>query len=751
MKNIRKGLATLVVSVVLFVCMIGASSLGVLAYNEEKPATLYTEEFSAKYEKETVYSIGVRLSADSNVSSFSLDVGFPGCVDVKRIEVGDIGNADNAVFEGNYENGMVRVAYSSATEIKEDCLLFTVYFTIPEPVNMETTMYVNNMQFTNMSAEHVDINVNFGRFIIGEGGVTLVKGDVNGDGVIGLDDLVIIQRSIVNSNYRLTKEQFNTADVDNNGCVDIFDCQYIQMFLIGKISSFDDIGGGSSDTKVYYYKLHFIVDGKVAEVIDLAVPEGAYIGEFINNEYGRRYTINGLYMDENKEKVFDDRMANESDQGTAIYGDVTLNSGYTINVSGVVRFKDGETKIVYSQDVFVADGAILGKELIDFVKVDGLDFIGYYADPDGKESYSEAMPVTSNMKVYLIFDEAYSQPEQISISVIMYMDIDGEYLSFNGDYSYVEAGTVISDKYNSDSLNTALVKFEGLYYDDKFEKPVNDTDTVSSSMTLYAKFTKLNIGGTYNLYQNVEDSEGNSTRVLAGSITLTDDGAATIRMGENVIEAKWANLNDQLYISINEKHSIMMRIYYDAEKVTEIELFYDFDGNGYETLDTLVAIAGTYDIDTSTLTADGTPINISYQLNLFDNGVFSVVLAGKFSLTGTYKIKDGNIVVCHMMGSPQYFALDLESKTASAYQPESYSFEFAVVDSESKETLTNGSSDLTEDVDLYSHYEDFLKHGYSISKTIDRIVYISEDGTETEISRGTTYSQNFKRIVVYVK
>ena len=66
-------------------------------------------------------------------------------------------------------------------------------------------------------------------------------GDVNDNGYVDLNDIEIIQNSMVNPGAPLTAEQFEVADINRDGKVSIRDCQYIQNYLIGRIDSLDDI------------------------------------------------------------------------------------------------------------------------------------------------------------------------------------------------------------------------------------------------------------------------------------------------------------------------------------------------------------------------------------------------------------------------------------------------------------------------------------------------------------------------------
>ncbi|MCQ2465622.1 MAG: family 43 glycosylhydrolase [Oscillospiraceae bacterium] len=65
-----------------------------------------------------------------------------------------------------------------------------------------------------------------------------VKGDLDGDEKIGISDLVLLKSGIINS-FRSNGEKKN-ADVDQSREVNAADAQYLQEYLLGKITEFPD-------------------------------------------------------------------------------------------------------------------------------------------------------------------------------------------------------------------------------------------------------------------------------------------------------------------------------------------------------------------------------------------------------------------------------------------------------------------------------------------------------------------------------
>jgi uncharacterized repeat protein (TIGR02543 family) len=73
--------------------------------------------------------------------------------------------------------------------------------------------------------------------VVSAGAAESMLGDVNGDGVIDVRDVVLVQRHILGK-ITLTAEQFKAADINGDGLVDARDVTLIMQHTIGKISTF---------------------------------------------------------------------------------------------------------------------------------------------------------------------------------------------------------------------------------------------------------------------------------------------------------------------------------------------------------------------------------------------------------------------------------------------------------------------------------------------------------------------------------
>ena len=213
-------------------------------------AIIYAEEIKISTDDaklgEQVYSFTVSTSG-SAYSSFKMSIMMPGFVNVTEIvPCESLEWSENGVFESNVYGNNVNVSFSSPYNFSY-VDLFTVYFTVNDYSEQSAYLECYDYQFVNENIETIPAVFNIGRISISK---YIMMGDVNADMTVNLADLLIIQRSIVNDQFPLTEEQYIAADIDKNGIVDMIDCQYIQNFLVGKIGSLDNIGGGEVEPEL---------------------------------------------------------------------------------------------------------------------------------------------------------------------------------------------------------------------------------------------------------------------------------------------------------------------------------------------------------------------------------------------------------------------------------------------------------------------------------------------------------------------
>ena len=286
------------------------------------------------------YSIDVRLDS-AYVSSFEMSIRMPSFVDVTAVqESATLARMDaNGVFEYNVDNrGYVNVAYSSAVDFS-GITLFTVVFTVNDYTEQYEVIECASCQFVNSDIQEIYANVDLGYVAI-DGAESTVMGDVNGDNVVNLADLLIIQRSIVNPDYALTEEQFTVADIDKNGEINIIDCQYIQNYLVGKIDSLENVGQSS-------YTVGVLINDQNGNMLyqgSFEAQSGVLYAEYMTPifmELSKTYNITGNLSINSK--VYGAIDPESSGDGFVIKGDDEI-----VMVVNVEENSGEEKKIVYS-------------------------------------------------------------------------------------------------------------------------------------------------------------------------------------------------------------------------------------------------------------------------------------------------------------------------------------------------------------------------------------------------------------------
>ena len=201
--------------------------------------------FDGDFSEETVYRMTVSHSRTA-ISSFQMAFRMPYFVDVKNVYASDAlsNNGETAVFEWHTdEKGYVNVSYSSPYNVAETDL-FTVEFTLNSTNSAYENVECVYSEFVDENIKTVNAEIDLGYVSIGVAEI-IVMGDVNGDMIVNLADLLIIQRSIVNKGYALTDEQFAVADINRDGQISMVDCQYIQNFLVGKLDSLENVNSAT--------------------------------------------------------------------------------------------------------------------------------------------------------------------------------------------------------------------------------------------------------------------------------------------------------------------------------------------------------------------------------------------------------------------------------------------------------------------------------------------------------------------------
>ena len=470
MKNTKKLFVTLL-SLALAVVLFAAASVSTYAAEDFVYPTIpsivniSTEDMTidvSQYENggTPMHTLPV-VANGAGFSSFQLQIRLPDFVTIIDVRAGEtLANNENQVFESYYDNKdhQVNVTYSSAYNVS-DVVLFYVDFTLSD--YSEQMGYVEHMQsdFVNENAKTVSSMYNFGCIRVGEAKMGK-KGDVNFDGEVTLYDLLIIQRSMVNPSFALSDEQFRAADIDNNDKIDMTDCQYIQNFLVGKIGSLEDIGGGVPTEKTYEFKVYcYDAEGNFLCENTYTMRVGQSYRTLINKvntDMMRWYDVNGpLYFES---KIYGTFYSNDEDFNLSVTGQDVINAYFDIN----------------HEEPPVEDWI----EMVSLEK-------GIVGVTVGSDPYDLVAKICA-LKLTVCMSQSGEQQIAITKDMIRYEDVDlntvGEYyvpiaISVNGAYSEATVMVcVIEDKGDTEVLG---------YY--VFDETMGERTT----LTLYADGTLM--------------------------------------------------------------------------------------------------------------------------------------------------------------------------------------------------------------------------------------------------------------------
>ncbi len=241
---------------------------------------------SADATEPTALPVYLTIPEKIDVASYQLVIGLPDFVTVTSIGC-SYQNSEKCVFEAAVaEDGAVHVTFSSPYNIDGyEVNIFTIYMVANQDNEGVTgTPWLDESILTNTSTETVDCGFWFGDISVGEENLIL-KGDFDNDGNVTIRDVIAIQIKIVNMET-YTDYEFSVADIDNNGVIDIVDCQWIQLYLIGAVEDLNNpyIGGGTTDPEeimVYVY-VQNSATGETYDKSRVGVAVGTTYGEFYN-------------------------------------------------------------------------------------------------------------------------------------------------------------------------------------------------------------------------------------------------------------------------------------------------------------------------------------------------------------------------------------------------------------------------------------------------------------------------------------
>ncbi|MBQ8229666.1 MAG: hypothetical protein IJZ32_03105 [Clostridia bacterium] len=573
---------------------------------------LSTGNVETTYQEGVEYSLGVYLYANQPVASYQMEIEMPYFVEVTRIQ--DYVQNDTSAFTEKVDGNRISVAYSSAYDMNGGVTLFDIYFTITEEITATGWLCLNSCMFTNSNYAEVGVSASLGCISVTAEQVVVkqTKGDVNMDGMIDLQDIILTQQYIVGTSY-LNDEQYNRADINNDGMVNILDCQYMQGYLVGRLNSLENIGGVEDDKESAWYELHvYDMNGNHFETTKLEVPAGRDVYDCAKAYVSKRYSFNGLKVQENEDgsvSVYLD-MGGETD-------DVYLVELYAQSTDGTMAYIGGFS---------VGAGTYVYTLIEPYTYKDG--YAGCNVD--------EKSQIYSDMRIVLYYNTVNSGYE---VRIEYYCEMNGECLQMSSGWStYPEGESLL----NMVSAGEGFI-IEGVYYDADFTKEVTAEDVLTETVTLYVKMTSAPVTGTYEVVDRTWTEDGKEEVTSLGTAVFYEDGMANVIIDGESRTGEFVNFGDEIYVELGTYSQMVLSLYKG-----EVELEYYFDGSDLPVAEEYEKWAGEYKV----VDAEDDSFGSAYDLTLYSNGVFKMTMGIMFAI-GRYSF-DGDIIGLDIDGDVLY-------------------------------------------------------------------------------------------------
>lgn len=598
MKVARNKLTTIIVSIMLIISLFATNVATVFAADgmasTVSTSLIYAERCEYDYAEGQVMSYTVNYSGEA-FGSFQLTIS--GLNDLRNVEIDknfEYSNQnDMFMSEFDKENGILTANFSSAYSQNTYGSLFTVYFTVDQPeYNIELYPNLDYVAFYDEEANVIPVSSKLGEIIISvnaENPDNQVKGDVDGDQMVTLQDLLIIQRSLL-GNSSLNDTQYYLADVNSDGMVDIRDCQYIQKYLVGIIGSFDEIGGngGGDENKMYYLSIE-VYDTNHNYIMSTGLSisdDESILNTLIVFAKRNGFAPVAAYYDYDMTDAIGDEDCAGSDMTVfavveATGGDVGDQDYYYIDVMGMVKFFGGEYMPMdgsYGLRVYEGDNLvqIANDEIADYYEILGIYYdVAMTQEVSESDVYSEGI---SKIYVKLATKEIAGTYDVYNMRVSMdgkaYYDLVGSTELFaNGSASLTMGSEIRTASYAS--IGGIIVMDLGAY--EQYQLTLKDVNEDNVYDVI--------IVGYYNGSDNKESDE---YQAIAGGYSVNMQGIYLdlVLMSNGMFEMGAENFYVKGGYQITEEGIILtvmgesMPFIYDAEN----NIFTpDYNGGNTET------------------------------------------------------------------------------------------------------------------------------------------------------------------------
>ncbi len=251
MKGFKKIIFMAILAVMVALCSFGA----VTAFADEnisqttKDVNISANELSIQVGESA--TLTYKAKGYANVAGFHFIINLPSNVTFSNFEIAD--GFKKANYQYTVNGSQVSVICNSGNEqVTNEIELFDIEVVGREVgggdawfiVALASDVNANNIQ---CFAQSTYIEV------LGEPEEIIIKGDVDGDKQVGVQDLMLMQRYVLGTLGYDTTFITSAGDIDGDYDIDLIDCQQVQRYLVSKIS-FEELqnisnGSGSGDVE----------------------------------------------------------------------------------------------------------------------------------------------------------------------------------------------------------------------------------------------------------------------------------------------------------------------------------------------------------------------------------------------------------------------------------------------------------------------------------------------------------------------
>ncbi|MBE5733833.1 MAG: hypothetical protein E7347_02135 [Clostridiales bacterium] len=510
MENFKKRLFSLVVALVLSFSALGGAIATVSAADYSTTETtssyvnVYSDTMNIESDLNTVHT--ARIYAEtSGIASYQISIDVPQSLRVTNVRVSEeMSKNETDSFSFVYTDTGFNVIYSSAYSYAGNVDLMYVDFELNHGGDFITSFsHGSDIEtfFVDDKANDVNYGIYFGDiYVSAKQEQTNLKGDVDFNGYINLQDLIQLQRYII-ENVSLGDDLIYVCDINNDGSINVKDCQYIQMYLVGELSSLENIGGGSGTVDTYSLTIMvYDQDGNKFHSVETRAKQGQTYGEVCQplfEKLERQYNItayNGVssnvYGRYESEELASNLTINANDI-VCVY--VTISNGNEevkeISVTFEVYMEvNGELSNMATVPVNVREGVLINEYVIEYFS--GMDVVAFY-DQGFSNPVVENDTFKENITIYVIAKTS---------------SIDGEYDLYERD-DYGKNVAVGKLSFSGEEVQI-------VYGDKKYNATyVNMSGSIIATVDTFVQFTFYQYEGMYILnyffdgsnYETVEE------------------------------------------------------------------------------------------------------------------------------------------------------------------------------------------------------------------------------------------------------